>query len=214
MSESQTLIMVFAKAPVKGQVKTRLIPALGEETATELYKQLVSHTLNTVTQLNDVAIQLYCTPDTEDEFFQCCAKTFAVSLKNQKGGDLGERMQHAFRNGLHEYQQVIAIGCDCPQLSQQDIADAINALQQRHDACITPAYDGGYVLLGLKRFSPLLFEKIDWGSEQVMLQTRQQLATAGFDWHELPPRHDIDTPGDLAYCPPEWLKGTKYEMAG
>ncbi len=214
MLKLKTLIMVFAKAPVKGQVKTRLIPALGEETATELYKQLVSHTLYTVTQLNDVAIQLYCTPDTEAEFFQWCAKTFAVTLKNQEGDNLGERMRHAFQSGLHEHQQVIAIGCDCPELSKQDIADTINILQQRHDGCIAPAYDGGYVLLGLKRFSPLLFEKIDWGSEQVMLQTRQQLAAAGFDWHELPLRHDIDTPDDLAYCPPEWLKGTKHEMAG
>ncbi len=207
MTVSKTLIMVFAKAPVAGQVKTRLIPALGQKVTTEFYKRLVHHTLKMVSQLEGVTIQLYCTPDTEVDFFTQCAATFSLSLKKQKGSDLGMRMQHAFQTGLQQYQQVICIGCDCPELIAEDIANAIESLENGYDACISPAYDGGYVLLGLKRFSPLLFEKINWGTAEVMQQTRKQLVAANYNFSRLAFHHDIDAPADLIYCPSDLLGG-------
>lgn len=208
-----TAIMIFARAPVPGQVKTRLIPALGEKGAAELHARLLEQTLNTVTQLENVAIQLYCQPDTQHPLFRRAGDRTTLSLHPQQGNDLGERMSNAFADHLPCYPKVLVIGCDCPAFTPEDLRAAIETLDDQ-DAVIVPAHDGGYVLLGLKAFSPLIFSDIDWSTERVFEQTARQLDAAGLQWIALEPKQDIDRPEDLIHCPEHLLTGVPDEMAG
>ncbi|MFO8024511.1 TIGR04282 family arsenosugar biosynthesis glycosyltransferase [Thiohalophilus sp.] len=208
-----TAIMVFARAPVPGQVKTRLIPALGEAGAAELHAALLEQTLKTASQLEDSAIRLYCQPDTQHSLFRQMADRDKLTLHPQDGNDLGERMSNAFADNLPHYQKVLVIGCDCPALTPDDLRAVIEALDKQ-DAVIIPAHDGGYVLLGLRTFSPLIFSDIDWSTDRVCEQTTRQLDAAGLQWTALEPRPDIDRPEDLIHCPEHLLTGVTNEMAG
>lgn len=208
-----TAIMVFAKAPVPGQVKTRLIPALGEAGAATLHAAMLEYTLNKVSRLADTAIRLYCQGDMQHPVFRQAADRTALSLHPQQGSDLGERMANAFAETLPRYHKTLVIGCDCPALSPNDLQTAINALDD-HEAVITPAHDGGYVLLGLRRFSPRIFADIDWSTERVFEQTTRKLDAAGLQWRAFEPRQDIDNPGDLIHCPEHLLTGVPHDMAG
>lgn len=208
-----TAIMVFARAPVPGRVKTRLIPALGEEGAAELHAALLQQTLKTASQLEDSAIQLYCQPDTHHPLFRQAADRYKLILHSQQGNDLGERMANAFTDNLSNYRKTLVIGCDCPAFTPDDLRAAIETLDDQ-DAVIVPAHDGGYVLLGLRIFSPLIFIDIDWSTERVYEQTVRQLDSAGLRWRALEPKQDIDRPDDLIHCPEHLLTGVSNEMAG
>lgn len=212
-NSATTLVMIFAKAPVPGKVKTRLIPALGKAGAANLHTQLLHHTLQTVARVETVDVQLYAQPDTRHAVFEECADAYTLSLKTQQGKDLGERMATAFAENLAVYEKVIIVGCDCPSLTTLHFQNAITALENE-DAVLIPAFDGGYVLLGLRQYAPQLFQNIDWSTSRVLAQTRVQLQHAGLSWQELAPQHDIDRPDDLTHCPPYLLTGVHHEMAG
>jgi len=166
-----------------------------------------------VSQLENVAIQLYCQPDTQHPLFRQAGDRTTLSLHPQTGNDLGERMASAFTDNLPSYHKALVIGCDCPAFTPEDLRAAIEALDNK-DAVIVPAHDGGYVLLGLRTFSPLIFSKIDWSTGRVFEQTARQLDAAGLHWTSLGPKHDIDHPDDLIYCPEHLLTGVANEMAG
>lgn len=208
-----TAIMVFARAPVAGQVKTRLIPALGEAGAAELHARFLGQTLNTVSQLENVAIQLFCQPNIHHPLFRQAADRYTLSLHPQQGYDLGERMANAFTGNLPHHQKVLVIGCDCPAFTPDDLRAAMDTLDDQ-DAVIIPAHDGGYLLLGLRTFSPLIFTDIDWSTERVFEQTTRQLDAAGLQWIALESKQDIDRPEDLIHCPEHLLTGVTNEMAG
>lgn len=212
-SDNKTVILVFAKAPIPGQVKTRLIPALGEAGAAHLHAKLLQHTLDTLCSLDSVDVQLYGLSPAGDDYLPTRAERYGIPLKAQQGHNLGERMASAFTDNLDEYDKIILVGCDCPTLSVAHYQQAMAQLDD-NDAVIIPAHDGGYVLLGLQRQSPALFEDIDWSTSRVLEQTRERLKTAGFRWWELTPEPDIDRPEDLAHCPDALLTGVAHEMAG
>ncbi len=203
----QSRILVFARAPVKGRVKTRLIPALGPAGALALYEKLLGHTLETVRHSRLAPAVLCCSPDLQHEFFRQHSKDFV--LYQQQGQDLGERMERAICHGLQEAQAVVLIGSDCPAIDATCLARAFDALTE-HDVVIGPAEDGGYVLIGMKRPRSGLFENIDWGSDRVLAQTRERLETLGLSWAELPALPDIDRPEDLKHLPKE--KKERYKM--
>lgn len=117
-------------------------------------------------------------------------------LSDQQGADLGERMAFSFSIALQTHDKVIIIGTDCPALDEEYIEQAIQALGE-HDVVIGPAEDGGYVLLGLRKFSLELFTGISWGSDSVLKQTRQVLKDLSWSYKELGIMHDIDRPKDL-----------------
>lgn len=190
-------IIVFAKAPEPGKVKTRLIPALGADGACQLHQQLTRHVLQTASSAKFCPVELWCAPDCEHAFFKQCRDEFDVSLHTQQGEGLGERMGHALAMALQQSQQVLIIGADCPALTRQDLHQALSALSSDQDAVLSPAEDGGYVLLGLSRFAPALFTDIDWGTPQVMAQQRLRLKALGWQWQELSQRWDVDRPEDL-----------------
>jgi rSAM/selenodomain-associated transferase 1 len=195
-SDSQQLLIVFAKAPVEAQCKTRLIPLLGKSGATEFYKDLLQHCLLTVSQLEHTDIALYVTPDTQHPLLQKLAANYRTTLQLQQGKDLGERMQHAMQTELQQYQRVVLIGSDCPAITTDYLEQAFAALQHS-ELVIGPATDGGYVLIGAQRISPAIFANTRWGSDQVLTQCLHNIRHAGFSHQSLPAQQDIDTPGDF-----------------
>ncbi|MGR8935717.1 MAG: TIGR04282 family arsenosugar biosynthesis glycosyltransferase [Gammaproteobacteria bacterium] len=189
--------LIFCKAPVAGQVKTRLLPALDAEQAAELHRRLSRFTLQRALRDRLCPVQLWCAPDTRHAFFRQCARDYPLTLHRQTGSDLGERMHHAFAAALTHYRYAILTGCDCPSLRTEDIERAVSSLQNGCDAVVAPAEDGGYVLIGLKVPCPELFEHIPWGSEKVMELTRRKLISLSLVFDELPLQWDIDNPQDL-----------------
>jgi len=189
-------LIVFAKAPIPGQVKTRLIPFIGEEAATALHQKLVSHCLSVALKAS-LPIELWCSPSSRHPFFIHFRKDFRLDLHKQPPGDLGRRMAFAFRKALQRASSALLIGTDSPSLTSDDIKKAAETLAQGIDAVITPAEDGGYVLIGLRRLAPDLFSGISWGTNTVMDETRLRLRRLKWRWHEMPQRWDVDRPEDL-----------------
>lgn len=190
-------IAVFAKAPVAGTVKTRLAPTLGAQGAAELHARLARQALATALEASLGEVALWCSPDERDPFFQACARELGARLRTQRGEDLGARMRCAFEDAFARGRDLLLIGGDCAVLDAAHLRAAATALRA-HDAVFIPAEDGGYVLVGLARAVPGLFEGIAWGSEAVMPETRERLQAAGASWHELPALWDVDRPEDYA----------------
>ena len=188
-------IAVFAKAPVPGAVKTRLAAELGAAEAANVHASLVRHALETATSAEAGRVELWCAPDTRHEFFAACARDYGVSLKAQRGADLGERMAEAAAQAFAASRSIVIVGCDCPALTASHLRIAANALRA-NDAVLIPAEDGGYVLVALARPVPGLFSGIEWGGDTVMRETRARLAAAGVRWIELPALWDVDRPAD------------------
>jgi len=197
-------VAVFAKAPVAGQVKTRLAAMLGAEGAAQLHATLVRHAVSTAMLAGVGRVELWCAPDESHPFFSECAIELGIRLRGQRGQDLGERMSHAFENAFSAGRHLILVGSDCPALTASDIERAAIALAS-HDAVITPAEDGGYVMIGLSRRIAGLFEGIEWSSASVMHATRERLRAAGARCRELPTLWDVDRPEDYARLQREGL---------
>lgn len=142
------VLLIFCKAPVAGQVKTRLQPALTALQAVEAHIELTRFTLDRAFRQSLCDVRLYCAPGPEHEFFQRCAATYPVTLHEQEGAGLGERMQAAFAETLQAYRHAVLIGCDCPSLTVEDLREAFAALSDGADLVLGPAEDGGYVLIG------------------------------------------------------------------
>lgn len=193
-----TLIIVFAREPLSGQVKTRLIPTLGKDGATELYRRLLDYTVENAIAAALSPVNICITPESGTIYFtqMSCAEQFEISM--QTGDDLGARMYNALASGLQQYSKVILIGTDCPFLGKGDFQQAIKSLDA-NDIVFSPAIDGGYVLIGAKKVSPDIFANIDWGTDRVMAQSRQALSDNDFCWRELSQQCDIDVKEDLKY---------------
>jgi rSAM/selenodomain-associated transferase 1 len=197
MEKRDSRLIVFAKAPILGQVKTRLIPSMGAKAAATLHEKLIFHSLATAVKAGVGTVELWCMPSPEHPFFIHCAREFQVELHKQWGGDLGQRMARAFCETLKISHSALLIGSDVPCLTCADLKEAMALLQQEADAVISPAEDGGYVLLGLRRYTSKLFSGISWGTDLVLEQTRRRLRRLGWHWHELPERWDVDRPEDV-----------------
>lgn len=189
-------VIVFAKAPVPGTAKTRLVPLLGAEGAAALHARFVKRTLETARKGSFARIELHGTPDIEDPFFRFCAGHYGVALVAQTEGDLGARMLAAFERALGGCARALLIGCDCPALTARDLRRAEHALRDGADAVFSPCEDGGYALIGLRRADARLFEDIAWGSATVMPEMRRRLAALGWRWRELETVWDVDRPED------------------
>jgi len=188
-------IAVFARAPVAGAAKTRLIPAIGATAAARLHRKLVQQTLKTACAAKLGPVTLWAAPDTSHRFFRALTK-LGVLCRDQCAGDLGARMQHAL-SASHPLPTLL-IGSDCAPLQAEHLIAAADVLRTGHDAVFLPAEDGGYVLIGLNaKADPALFTDIPWGTSEVMRVTRSRLARLGYDWQEPATLWDIDHPADL-----------------
>ena len=198
-----TALIIFAKAPVAGQAKTRMIPALGAQGAARLAQQLLLHAVQQAAQVPWDALELCVSPDTTHPAF-AQAKDMAkymgqcpLSWSEQGDGDLGQRMHRAFVRHLGSTATpgALLIGTDAPALDAARLRDAAQALQG-HDAVFVPALDGGYALVGLKRPDARVFDGMSWSHDRVLADTRTRLAAAG-----LKQTCRIHSPG-FAWCIP------------
>jgi len=202
---AQSALIVFAKAPLAGFAKTRLIPALGPNGAAALALRLLQHTVSTGMRAGFGHAELCVTPDTSHPVFQELAATHHMVLTQQGRGDLGERMARALGRRLAQGGRVLLIGTDSPALDADTLRAADLALET-HDAVFVPALDGGYALVGLARPATSLFLNMTWSTAQVMAATRERLREANLSWAELAPVADIDEPADLRHLPDGWLE--------
>lgn len=197
-------VIVMAKAPQPGLSKTRLAPALGLEGAARLAGRFLLETVATATRSVVGPVEVCAAPDLAHPVWQALQGQHGCALSVQGPGDLGARMARALAHALGTHPAALLIGTDAPALDEQVLQQAARALD-RHDAVFVPTFDGGYALVGLRRFEPRLFEGIAWSTPGVMDATRQALQAAGLSHAELPPLHDVDEPADLAQVPAEWL---------
>ena len=186
-------LILFAKVPRLGKVKTRLTPELSFEQATEAAKVLLTETLRLTTQNWPGKVILALWPDAEDEFIQAQVRQFNVDFILQAEGDLGEKMHEAMESVGYP---CAVMGCDVPHLMSSVLIQAHDWLSQGQNV-LGPTYDGGYYLLGLQESRQSLFSNQLWG-EMTVLET--SLATAQkekFSFNQLSVVNDIDTYADL-----------------
>jgi rSAM/selenodomain-associated transferase 1 len=193
----KTALLVFAKAPVPGQVKTRLIPALGADGAARLAKQLIERALNTASAAEFSSLQLWCAPDADHPALQALARQHGATLHVQQGADLGARMHAALNSALRDHDRALLIGTDCPDLSADDLQAMAGELRHGNDVALIPAADGGYVMVGMTQPHAELFDAVDWGTSRVLAQTTDRANAAGLRLCVGPQRHDIDLPEDI-----------------
>lgn|SRR5574341_178774 len=191
------IVLLFIKAPVKGQVKSRLAAAVGEEAAIELYQNFILDILDMVEKSSyPLSICVY-PPGGVEKVSSWLGKE--RSCLPQKGGDLGERMGHALQQAFSEGRgRAVLIGSDIPDLPSGIIGEAFEALTT-NDAVIGPATDGGYYLIGFNShaFSPRFFRDIEWSTSGVFRETMNILRGASLRVHLMPQWHDVDTLDDL-----------------
>jgi rSAM/selenodomain-associated transferase 1 len=194
---NSTLLIQFARAPVVGQVKTRMMPDLTPQQACELHCELVLWTSATLAESGLGEIQLSVAGAAAHPLFDRCLALGVNEISPQRGADLGERMYRAIHAGLQRYTNVILVGSDCPAIEGAYLAQALRALD-RAPLVLGPARDGGYVLIGAREIHRGLFEGIPWGTEQVYSKTIEAIGNLGLNWAALTVLADVDRPEDLA----------------
>lgn len=192
---ASALVIVFARAPLAGRVKTRLAARLGEAAAARLHQRLTAAALHTARAAKCGAVELHATA--RHAWLVQLAREYGVGLRLQRGRDLGGRMARATRAALRRHACVLLTGSDCPELSPRQLARARRWLAGCGDAVLAPAHDGGYALIGLRRPADFLFRDMPWGSERVYAETAARLARAGWRLRALDPVADVDRPEDL-----------------
>lgn len=191
-------IAVFARAPVPGEAKTRLIPRLGAAGAARLQQQLIEDALARArAALPEARITLWTTGAVEDALTLRTARAVQADVRTQRGDDLGARMAHAFEATLDQCRPMLLIGTDCPAQTVDDLQAASAALRDGADVVVQPAADGGYVLIGMTRAQPALFEGIAWGGDAVLAATRLRARTLGLRLAETRGTWDLDRSEDL-----------------
>lgn len=195
--------VVVAKAPLPGFAKTRLIPALGAQGAARLAQRMLHHTLHTAQAAQLGPVELCAAPGPADPAWQGLDLPTDIDWSAQGEGDLGARMARAVQRTLARGQAVLLIGTDCPAIDAHLLHAAACALTD-HNASIVPTADGGYALLGLRRFDTQLFDAIPWSTNAVAALTLQRIRELNWQVKVHPTLHDIDEPADLQWLPANW----------
>ncbi len=192
---TKNALIIFARKPELGKVKTRLAATIGNNKALDIYTKLLMHT-RAVVKETDAETFIFLTEPTLDNFWD----TFSCEL--QIGDTLGDKMQHAFKLIFEKnFQKCIIIGSDCPELSVEIVNTAFIELE-KYDAVIGEAQDGGYYLLGTKHLTPALFKNKEWSTANVFSQTILDFENEKLSYSTLPVLNDLDEEKDI---PPEWL---------
>lgn len=196
---SATTLVVFAKEPVPGRVKTRLAEAYGAQRAAAIYGDLTCVTLAHARAAREAGViehvELWCTPSPASAWFQSRGREAGATLHAQHDSpDLGRRMAHALADALGRTPQVLLIGTDCPWLDP-DALDQARALLATTDAVLGPAEDGGFVLVGARR--PLSFGNARWSTRHACADAGAAFTRDGIQWASLPVLWDVDEPIDF-----------------
>lgn len=191
MKTDRNLLIIFTRNPELGKVKTRLAATIGNDAALEIYKDLIQQTVNASKDLEFDKEVHYSEGIINDDAWD----NDKFLKKSQSGLALGSRMENAFKQGFqNSYEQIIIIGSDLPEISEQILIDAFSALEN-HDFVIGPASDGGYYLLGMKSLHPEIFKNKVWSTDSVFKDTLENIKTESVKILET--RNDIDTYKDL-----------------
>jgi rSAM/selenodomain-associated transferase 1 len=195
MANTPYALVIFAKYPEPGQVKTRLAADIGAEKAAELYREFLRTTVEKATTLNAIeTIVAYTPPQKREEFAGLLNAD--CRLEPQREGDLGQRMAAVFSELLPNHSRVVIIGADSPTLPAGYLREAFAALSTA-DLVLGPTEDGGYYLVGLRSPQPQIFADIVWSTPTVFASTLERAKASGLQWHLLPTWHDVDTLTDL-----------------
>ncbi len=202
-------LIIFTRYPVPGRVKTRLIPALGEQGAADLHRRLAEYTIEQAQMAAgrlDAGLEIHFAGGNHELMQRWLGD--ALCFRQQLGDDLGARIAHAFAGVFAAGAgAAVLIGSDCPDLHAGRCAEAFARLAGTAavkadtgpgvDLVLGPAVDGGYYLIGLTRPVPALFRDIRWGSNEVLARTRAIATQCGLRWQELEELADVDRPEDL-----------------
>lgn len=191
------LIIQFAKEPVQGKVKTRLLSSFKPQETVDLHCELVLATAETLLSSDCDELQLHISGDTRHPFFARLSD-LGFMLKPQVHGDLGRKMLQSLNGALHDFDQVLLVGSDCPALSSEVFERAFKTLDEGSELVLNPAEDGGYVLIGCQKIIPdELFAGVSWGTESVLQQTLVNAESLGVLVALLPELWDVDYPEDV-----------------
>lgn len=190
-------VIVFARLPQLGKVKTRLAAALGDAAALAIYRELLDDTLNRVDACPGIERRLCVTGDDAGGLAEALVAPRGYRLMRQCEGDLGARMAQALREALDGGARALLLGCDCPGIDAGVLDEAFDALDA-HDMVFVPTEDGGYAMVGARADHPAAFAGVDWGTARVMSQTRVRLREHAIGWRELATQWDVDEPRDWA----------------
>ncbi len=185
---------IFAKPPLPGMVKTRLIPDIGADKAARVYRYCLEYTLAVVRQ-SGLDYQLFISEVCDDPLFQ------DEEYSLQKGDDLGARMFHAFQDLLERGSDgALIIGTDCLDITSMHLQEAAASLAD-HELLLLPALDGGYAMIGCSEINPALFDKLRWSTDQVYQQTLANAQQLNYRVKSLEAVRDIDRLQDLEHYP-------------
>lgn len=196
-------LLVFARAPRPGTVKTRLARTIGEEAAAGLYRRMGRRIVASVAHAPARMVVCYDPPDAEPEMRRWLGRTARLYVP-QGGGDLGARMSRMFDHAFADADRVVAIGTDAPATGADRVTRALEALETA-DVVLGPARDGGYYLIGLRKTCPELFRGIRWGTDSVLAESRAAAERLGLQITWLEMESDIDTGDDLTPKVLQWL---------
>ena len=196
MEKKESGLIIFIKNPVAGKVKTRLAATIGDQRALGVYLNLMQHTRETALA---VASNRYLFYDTELNSKDDWSPQDYIK-EVQVNGDLGDRMQAAFKKVLANCKKAVIIGSDCPEINPQVIESALRKLDLA-DVIIGPTYDGGYYLLGMKEHHPELFTAMTWSIDSVYEETLSRIKKKGLLYAACPMLSDMDNEEDLKKFP-------------
>jgi len=189
-------VILFARDPILGQVKTRLSPTLDDETILKLYTCFVEDSLEKIRQVDNVKCFVGISPDNHSGFFEGI-ESLGMNLFTQQGKDLGDKMRQAFVDRFAEgYKKVVIIGSDSPSLPVSYIN---KALASEKDLVLGPSTDGGYYLIAMSGKVSEVFSGVAWGTKHVLDETLKKLKGARASLELLPIWYDVDSPDDLKF---------------
>lgn len=199
-SRGKSVLFIFVKNPEQGMVKTRLAADIGDDAALLVYNRLLEYTESVATKV-DVHKQIWYSKEIvtddlwPDTVYEKCI---------QSGKNLGERMSRAFsENEKSGYGKQVIIGSDCAELKADHIEKAFAELEE-HDVVLGPSEDGGYYLLGMRKYIPELFSGMSWSTENLYRETLETIRTLKLSFAELEMLNDIDTIDDLNKSSLKW----------
>jgi rSAM/selenodomain-associated transferase 1 len=197
-TDAKQLLVVVAKTPQPGEVKTRLLTKLTPEEATDLYSCFIRDRIREIGRLKGVDLAIAYTPEASKAYFERFLSN-GFRLFPQQGRDLGERLHNIFVQQLGRgYQSVCIIDSDTPDLPRSLVTRAFQWLaEDAADAVFGPCEDGGYYLVGLRQTQPALFSGIPWSTDQVLPLSLKKAAANGLRTRLLPDWNDLDTVDDL-----------------
>ncbi len=196
MKKKSNALVLFARTPRIGKVKTRLNPKLPQETILKLYTRFLNDSIEKISRIVESDHFIAGFPEEDLAYFDNVSQEKNISVFPQSGNDLGEKMRNAFDDRFNEgYEKVVIIGSDSPSLPLENIRMAFHS---EKDIVIGPSADSGYYLIGMNRGRIEVFEGVPWGSDAVLSETLKRVQIARASLELLPVWYDVDEFQDLA----------------